>query len=216
VTESIDRSFIIQQAKQYFNDAKPTHDWGHVLRVHALCMHIGLVENADMDILSCAAYLHDIGRIFEEQDASVCHAEKGVEIAHEILLKANVYTTEFIESVLHCILTHRFRNNNIPTSIEAKILYDADKLDAIGAIGIARAYAYAGEHNQQLVTSFDSFSEDLAVDHNTHSPVKEYNVKLSKIKDKMLTDEGKRIAEGRDAFMHLYFSRLQDEIGGVL
>lgn len=216
MNEDKESLFIMTEARGFFADSKPTHDWAHVLRVHNLCMHIGRIEGADLKILSHAAYLHDVGRCFEERDISICHAEKGAAIARDIMVRAGM-GKDVIEAVVHCIRSHRFRNENVPSTLEAKILYDADKLDAIGAIGIARAYSYAGEHNQMLVSDFESdYGSDLKVDHSDHSPIKEYKVKLSKIKDRMLTGEGKRMAEERDAFMRRYFSRLQQECNGEL
>jgi len=207
---------LITIARGFFDDARPTHDWDHVERVHNLCMHIGRIEGADLDVLSCAAYLHDIGRVFEERDISVCHARKGAELARELLTEMGVDAT-YMEQVVHCIATHRFRDGMVPETLEACVLYDADKLDAIGAIGIARAYAYAGEHDQRLVDEFErEYDGDLAVDHRSHSPIKEYKVKLSKIKDKMLTTEGRRIAEERDAFMRAFLERLRAECEGVI
>jgi len=207
---------LIRIARDYFDDARPTHDWDHVERVHNLCMHIGRIEGADLEVLSCAAYLHDIGRGFEERDISVCHARKGAQLAQGLLADMGFEDT-FIQKVVHCIATHRFRDGLMPETLEARVLYDADKLDAIGAIGIARAYAYAGEHNQRLVEEFErEHGDDLAVDHTSHSPIKEYKVKLSKIKDRMLTSEGRRIAEKRDAFMSAFLERLRAECEGVI
>ena len=214
VKEDAQKNFIISEAKRYFGDSRPTHDWDHVLRVHNLCMHIGRVEGADLEVLSSAAYLHDVGRCYEERDISICHAEKGAEISRGILDRTT-FPTEFKDAVIHCIRTHRFRDDNVPLTLEAKVLYDADKLDAIGAIGVARAYSYAGEHNQRLISDFEhDYGSELSVDHSNHSPIKEYRVKLSKIKERMLTSEGKRIAEERDSFMKTYFSRLQKECDG--
>lgn len=124
---------------------------------------------------------------------------------------------DVVDAVVHCVRTHRFRDGEEPSSLEAKVLFDADKLDAIGAIGVARAYAYAGEHNQLLVTPFDENAyRGLTVDHTSHSPVKEYYVKLSKLKDRMLTDEGRRIADERDTFMRMFYHRLSQESRGEL
>jgi len=216
VKDDDELEFVIQEAKRYFEGSKPTHDWHHVLRVYNLSQHIGRKEGADMRILAFAAYLHDVGRCYEEEDISICHAEKGCEIARGIMERIGM-PKDFMEPVLHCILTHRFRNNNVPETIEAKVLYDADKLDAIGAIGVARAYSYAGEHNQMLISDFEhDYDSDLHVDHSNHSPIKEYKVKLSKIRDKMLTDEGRRIAIDRDGFMKDYFERLKRECEGEI
>lgn len=189
------------------------HGPDHSERVHNLALHIGRLMNARLDILSAAALLHDIGRRHEmESQGRICHAEKGAEMAREILTGLQV-PEDMIEEVLHCIESHRYRNNKVPESLEAKILYDADKLDSIGAIGIGRAFLFAGQvgarlHNQHVdVEKTSSYSsEDTAY--------REFLVKLSKVKDKMLTPEGKRLAQERHAFMEVFFKRLELEING--
>ena len=99
-------------AKSFFSDAKGSHDWEHTERVYNLCLHIGEREGADLEILKLAALLHYIGR--PEQDrlgGKICHAEKGGALAGEILEKYGV-EKEKIERIVHCIETHRFRNEN--------------------------------------------------------------------------------------------------------
>lgn len=115
--------------------------------------------------------------------------------------------------MVHCIETHRFRGNNKPQTKEAKVLFDADKLDSIGAVGIGRAFQFAGEvgarlHNGGIdIKQTQSYSkEDTAY--------REFTVKLRKIKDRMLTEEGKRMAEERHRFMIAFFDRLNDEVEG--
>ena len=115
--------------------------------------------------------------------------------------------------MLHAIAAHRFRNGNEPKTIEAKILFDADKLDAIGAIGVARAFLFAGEigarlHNPEMdVTKTASYSHE-------DTGYREYKVKLIHVKNRILTDEGKRIAEKRHEFMEKFFEQLQAEYEG--
>ena len=188
------------------------HEWEHTERVYNLAMLIGKKEGADLEILSLAAILHDIGR--KDDDGIIDHAERGAVLAQEILERYN-YPQEKIDKICHCIKVHRYRNNNIPESLEAKILYDADKLDAIGAIGIGRAFSYAGHigakvHNKgvDVVKAEDFSSDDTAW--------REYEVKLKYIKDKMFTDEGRRIAEERHVFMEQFFERLNKEVEGEL
>ncbi len=168
-----------------------------------------------MAILEMAAFLHDIGR--EEQDrcnGTVCHAEKGAKFAERVLADFGV-SGEKIKQIVHCIKTHRFRRGNSPESKEAKILFDADKLDSIGAVGIGRAFLFAGEvgaklHNKNInIHRTKAYSkEDTAY--------REYMVKLRKVKEKMLTKEGKRLAEERHKFMVRYFDRLNEEVDGNL
>jgi uncharacterized protein len=176
-------------------------------------MHIGRAEGADLEVLAVAAFLHDVGRSYEDESkGTICHAEKGAEIAKTLLVNYPL-SDEKKQNIVHCIGSHRFRGNNAPETLEAKTLFDADKLDSIGAIGIGRAFLFAGEvgaklHNPQA---------DL---HNTRpyteedTGYREFKLKLSKIKDRMLTAEGKRLAEERHAFMEAFFERLQQEYEG--
>lgn len=189
------------------------HGPDHTERVHNLAMHIGRLMNARLDILSAAALLHDIGRSHEMLSlGKICHAAKGAEMSSAILTDLG-FSPEMREAILHCIEAHRFRNDKIPETLEARILFDADKLDSIGAIGIGRAFLFAGQvgarlHNRGVdVTKTSSYStEDTAY--------REFLVKLSKVKDMMLTPEGKRLAAERHEFMELFFRRLDKEIHG--
>ena len=208
-------ALLVEEAKHYFTNAKGSHDWDHTERVYNLCMHIGEKENADLEILKLAAILHDIGRKYQDKtNGKVCHAEKGALLAGELLEKYEV-DKERIEKIVHCIECHRFRGDKIPESKEAKVLYDADKLDSIGAVGIGRAFLFAGEVGAHL--------HNIGVDVEKTEPYtkedtayREFVVKLRKVKDRMLTEEGKRIAEERHRFMDEYFDRLNKEIEGDL
>lgn len=202
-------------ARNHFADAKYSHDWEHTERVYRLCMHIGRVEGADLEVLAIAALLHDIGRAIQDTSrGTLCHAEQGARIAEEILEK-HIMPLEKKENIIHCIVSHRYRNSHHPQSLEAKVLFDADKLDAIGAVGIARAYLFAGEvgavlHNPDLDPLMAKpYSRD-------DTGYREYMVKLSKIKDRMLTPEGRYMAQERHAFMEEFFSRFLKEFEGQL
>lgn len=202
-------------ARAHFDKARLSHDWEHTERVCRLAVHIGSVEGACLDTVTIAAVLHDIGRI--QQDAArgaVCHARIGAEMARDILAAFDI-PLAVKENICHCILTHRFRNSHVPETLEAKCLFDADKLDAIGAVGIARAYLFAGElgallHNSEVPPEK---AEPYSADDTGY---REYWVKLRTIKDRMLTAEGKRLAEGRHAFMEAFFERFLKEIEGII
>lgn len=212
---SSDSMEIEEEVRTYFRNSGPTHDFSHVERVYRLCMEIGKKENADLEVLRLAALLHDIGRVRGDED----HEVHSVEMAGRILESHGV-DRETRDRVIHCIRTHRYRDSAMPETLEAKILYDADKLDAIGAIGICRAYAFGGEHGQRLYRDEDFSNSHHHVtrrlNHTTHTPVIEYRAKLSKIKNVMLTDEARRIAEERDRFMETFFHRLKREIEGTV
>ena len=200
-------------AEKCFSNSRGSHDWEHSLRVYSLCMHIGQVEGADMDVLKIAAYLHDVGRSHQDESkGTICHAEKGAEMAAQRLDTLPI-SPEQKANVLHCIRSHRFRGNCQPETLEAKILFDADKLDSIGAIGIARAFQFAGEvgakfHNPNLSP------EETRPYTQEDTGYREFKLKLSKVKDRMLTAEGRRMAEERHAFMEKYFERFFQEYEG--
>jgi uncharacterized protein len=206
---------LLEEIKKVFLKSKGSHDFDHTKRVYNLCIHIGKIEKANLVVLKIAALMHDIARDKEDKTkGKICHAEYGGVVAQKILKKYN-YDEKIINEVIHCIKTHRFRGNNKPNSLEAKILFDSDKLDSIGAVGIGRAFLFAGEVNAKL--------HDKNVNINNTRPYtkddtayREYLVKLKKIKDKMLTKEGKRIAKSRDKFMKDFFDRMNKEVDGLL
>lgn len=207
---------VINEAKTIFMNAKKSHDWDHTQRVYNLCLKIGEKEKADTEILKLAAVLHDIGRvvIFKKDGRKLNHAERGAVKAAEIL-ENHKFSKEIIEKVVHCVETHRFRDNKEPQSLEARVLFDADKIDAIGAIGIGRAFVYSGEigakvHNKNI--DIEKTREDTEED----TAYREYMVKLKKIKDRLFTEEGRKMAEGRHRFMEEFFSRINKEVDGEL
>lgn len=204
-----------ERAKKKIRDARGSHDWEHTLRVIRLCKHIGPIEKADMTVLLIAASLHDIGRCQQDKsNGQICHAEIGAEMAQAIISDLPLSEKEK-SNITGCIRTHRFRGNHIPETIEAKILFDADKLDSIGAVGIARAYLFAGElgarlHNpENNIQNTKSYSRD-------DTGFREFKVKLCKIKDRILTLEGCRMAENRHDFMVTFFQRFIEEYNGNL
>jgi uncharacterized protein len=200
-------------AEERFSRARGSHDWEHTLRVHRLCRHIGPIEGADMLVVEAAAFLHDIGRPLQDASrGSVCHALKGAEMAGPILA-ALPLSEACRQNIVHCVRAHRFRDGHHPATIEAKVLFDADKLDAIGAVGVARAYLFAGElgaclHNAQV------HPEQSRPYSRNDTGYREYVVKLSKIKERMLTAEGRRLAMERHGFMATFFERFLEEYEG--
>ena len=206
---------VKDRARMLFLKSSGSHDWDHTRRVAALCEHIGRVEKADLKVLRIAAYLHDIGRCRQDRSNGVhCHAAEGARMATGILDELPFSDSEK-ENIVHCVRSHRFRENHAPETLEAKALFDADKLDAIGAVGIARAYLFAGEvgarlHNPDIdVTAAPAYSEN-------DTGYREYLVKLRHIHTRMLTSEGRRLAAERHDFMTMFFKRFISEIEGRL
>lgn len=204
-----------QRAKALYEQNGTSHRWDHVERVLALAERLAREEGADINVVRVAALLHDIGRGEEARTRGrVCHAEYGAELARKILAEEGL-PPDFIERVVRAIKRHRFRRGELPETIEEKVLFDADKLDSLGAVGIGRAFLFAGEvgarlHNPEvdLEKTEPYSSEDTAW--------REFKLKLSRIKDRMLTAGGRRLAEERHRFMEAFFERLNREVRGEL
>ncbi|MHB8903870.1 MAG: HD domain-containing protein [Patescibacteria group bacterium] len=206
------------EAKKFFVGASGCHDWTHVQRVLNLALHIGKKEKADLNILSLACLLHDVGRKEEmKSKGKFCHAEKGAEIAAKILQKRKI-DQDIIDNITHCIVSHRYRNQHIPKTIEAKVLFDSDKIDSIGAVGIGRVFLFAGYFKMALYTGNEKKIAKQKKDMIytvEDTALLEYEFKLKNIKNKILTKTGKKIAKERSDFMDLYFKRFREEVKGI-
>jgi uncharacterized protein len=204
---------VRDQARGFFHGARGSHDWEHTERVLRLCRRIGPVEGADMPVLLVAAILHDIGRGEQDQSAGeICHARHGAEKALAVV-RSLPLSPDRQENVLHCIRSHRFRGREDPSTLEARVLFDADKLDAIGAVGVARAFLFAGEVGARLHNP-DVDPAETRPYSEEDTGYREYELKLRKIKDRMLTAEGRRLAQERHAFMEAFFNRFVEEYQG--
>ncbi len=201
----------IDFARALYDDRDPVHDFDHVLRVLVLARRIGPAEGADMGIVETAVLLHDIQRA-EEHDHEVDHAVAAAHYARDILSRLDPPPDAgFIDAVAHAIAAHRFRNTITPETLEAKVVFDADKLDAIGAIGVARAYAYSGMIRRKLWGEVPPGYAGDSPDHTAHH---EFVYKLARIQDQMQTETGRALARERHAYMAEFFTRLEQEIRG--
>jgi uncharacterized protein len=210
---------IKEKARKFFINASGCHDWTHTERVYNLAVRIGKKEKADLGIVKLVAYLHDIGRKEEmESKGKICHAEKGVELAEKILSPYHL-DKEIVENIKHCVLSHRYRNNHIPSTIEAMSLFDADKLDSIGAVGIGRDFLFAGYLRNPLYVGNEKKLVESGKSHSyskSDTALLEYYFKLKKVKSKLLTKTGKRIAKARHGYMVDFFKRFEKEVKGLL
>lgn len=195
------------------------HDFYHCLRVKQLALRIAEGENLDKDIMVATAYLHDIGRDREYHNEGD-HVEFGVITAREILPKID-FPSAKIGAVAHCIEYHEFyqwggnRSNNRVLSEEALGFQDADRLDAIGAIGIARIFAFAGAYGLPM------WMPEIAPSLWQHGKISSsaYNhllEKLVKIKDGMNTITGKHMADARHRFVESFSIQFESEWFGKI
>jgi uncharacterized protein len=189
------------------------HDKYHVYRVLNSAIDIAeYMDSIDYDVLLAACLLHDIGREIQFTNLELCHAQIGGDIAYDFLLSRNWINQKALH-VKDCIYTHRFRRNNTPKSNEAKIIYDADKLDASGAIGIARTLIYEGQISEPLYILDEG--EKIIVDEGgaeISSFFQEYNYKLKKVYTSFYTERAKEIAKKRQRTAIDFYKGLFEEI----
>lgn len=206
----------IKKAKDWYSEKDPIHGYDHVWRVYHMAEKLAKSEGADLDIVLAAVLLHDAqgsSQITELERAE--HHLLSAQFAKEVL-EDEGWGNEQIESVQHCIRAHRFRSTELPMTIEAKVVFDADKLDVLGAFGAARAIAYAVLEGQPIYSEptkkfLEIGEKELG---EPHSSYHEFVFKLSKIKDRLFTVTGKQIAEKRHAYIVGFYAQMRLEIQG--
>ncbi|HBS88978.1 MAG: phosphohydrolase [Bacteroidetes bacterium GWF2_38_335] len=203
---------IREQVRQQFMGEVTGHDWWHIKRVTDLSIYLGKKENANLQIVEIAALLHDIAD-WKFHDGN---ENKGPEMAAEIM-KSHAILNEISEQVTDIIKTISFKGAGVATpmkTIEGKVVQDADRLDAMGAIGIARAFAYGGSRNREIYNPdikpemHSSFGEYKKSKGHT---INHFYEKLLLLKDRMNTETAKEMAESRHGFMVEYLERFFGE-----
>lgn len=209
-------------ARRLYEAAGGGHDFDHVLRVTALAERIAAAEGAHLAIVRTAALLHDVA----ESEGRADHHLRGAARARELLQRQ---PPAFVEAVAHAIAAHRYRVDPAPQTLEAQVLSDVDKLDAIGAVGVARVFAYAGERGTPLWrVPWRAIAEAAAAAGHTgdpvaglrapaggaYTPVHEFVYKLNQIPGRLYTATARRLATERQAFMQSFFDRLDAEALG--
>ncbi len=204
--------YIISKTLEKLAGSESSHDLDHTLRVmHNAEKLLTFYPDADADIVRLSALLHDIGRPEESaQCGKCCHAELSAVYASEILKTAEI-PDDITSAVVNAVKRHRFRRGEAPDTLEAQILYDADKLDSLGAVGLGRAFLFAGHCNARVHnTESEALSSQAYSKEDT--AYREFLVKLRYVPEKMFTFEGKKIAAGRLQFMKDFFAALDAEI----
>jgi len=192
------------------------HDKYHIYRVLYAALDIAETEaDVDMDVLLAACLLHDVGREAQAKDLALCHAQIGGDMAYSYLRQTG-WPPDKALHVKNCIRAHRYRRNNEPESIEAKILFDADKLDVTGALGVARALQYGGQISEPLYI-LDAKNELVveASDAERTSFFQEYSYKLGHVLDRLYTKRAKEISRIREKAMTDFYRHLFSEIQGL-
>lgn len=194
-------------------NAPGCHDYAHTLRVlHNAELLLQTESGADSFVVRTAALFHDFARPEElASNGKQDHAQLGADLVR-IELEQLHCQPDFVTHVTDCIRTHRYRGKLIPETLEAKIVYDADKLDSTGAFGIARAFHFAGRIGACLHNTAEEAVNSNAYGKND-SAYREYLVKLQHLPGKMLTESGRELAKERAVFMDDFFARLNNEAG---
>jgi len=189
------------------------HDKSHVDRVYNLAIRIAQEEQADLDVVKAAVLLHDVARALEDEGKIENHASESAKMARKILEEAR-FPKEKVAKVVHCIEVHRFRKGVETESLEAQILQDADRLDIIGAIGIARVFMRGGWSNQPMHDP--NIPPKEKYDGKSLTPINHIQEKILKVKDTINTRTAKKIAEERHKFVEQFLDRFLEEWNGEM
>ena len=200
-------------ARSYFDGSVgPAHDWHHVERVEALARRLA-ADRTDLDetTLFLAVYLHDIGRPAELAGEVDDHAVWGATEAGRIIDEQGG-DDERIEPVAHCIRAHRYSNDVEPETPEARILSDADNLDALGAIGVARVFSHGAERGAPIYDpALRVDADDSAAGRTSANHIR---TKIFDLPNRMYTSAGRQLAEERVQFVRQFVDRLEAEAAG--
>ena len=200
----------LEFVKDFFKNEYSGHDFYHTYRVYNIAKKIAVKEKANSEIVMLAALLHDVDDIkispntYENKD----HARN--------FLKINNIDSNTINLICNIIdeISYKGTDSVIPTTIEGKIVQDADRLDAIGAIGIARAFAYGGNHNRVMYDS--TIKPNLEMNEEEYrnhvsTTINHFYEKLFNLKDLMNTNTGKELAISKDEYMRDFVERFLEE-----
>jgi len=187
------------------------HDFQHIKRVYKNAEVIGRREDADMKILLPAALLHDLVVYPKGSAKTSKSADDSADMA-EKLLRSYRYPQDEIDKICYCIRTHSYSKRLVPATLEAKILQDADRLDALGAIGIARTFSVGGSERRSFYNPDDPFWKSSRALDDREWTLDHFGTKLLKLKDSMHTKTAKEMAQERARFMELFIKQLQKEL----
>ena len=184
----------------------PAHDFEHVMRVYRNAERICKSENGNKKLILSAVLLHDIVKIKNRKDSALKSAKLS-----EKILKENYFLDDEIIIISDAIKEHSFSKGKIPSTLEGKILQDADRLDAIGAIGLARVFSFSGSNNRSFYDPKDPFSKNRNLNDNKWA-IDHFYEKLLTLEEKMNTKTGKTIAKKRTKTLKDFLKELKNEI----
>ena len=194
----------IEFVKEYFKNDYSGHDYYHTIRVYELAKKIAEKENADIELTSIIALLHDVDdcKLVGEEGKSFTNTRKFLQSNRIKEDKINLICSEISK------ISFKGTGKNTPDTLEGQIAQDADRLDALGAIGVARTFAYGGSRNRPMYLPEDD-------ENYKTSSIAHFYDKLLKLSDLMNTNEAKQIAIQRTEYMREYLNEFYDELNGI-
>lgn len=203
---------LIPLVKPFYTPEDPAHDWPHIGRVISTAKKLAENEDVDLPCLLAAVYCHDLVNLPknhpDRSNASVLAAEKAAPF-----LKASGFNEEEIKKIKQFVIEHSFSKGLKPTSLEAAILQDSDRLDTLGAIGVLRCASVNTQMKSAFYEPFDPLAKDRELDDKKYM-VDHYFVKIFKLPELMNTTKGKEVAHQRVLYMKDFLATLMGEIKG--
>jgi uncharacterized protein len=201
---------LVQQVRVLHPSEDPSHDFLHILRVRKKCEQLGTALNARMEILIPAALLHDLVHVPKNHPDREKAAELAAEKARHLLMDLKT-RVEDIEAILQVIREHSYSAGKKPTSLESAILQDADRLDALGAIGIARVFSCGTLMGSSFYEETDPFAANRSLNDKKFA-LDHFYVKLLKPVDLFNTEQARQEAQKKLQLMKLFLEQLREEI----
>ncbi|GHO60277.1 HD domain-containing protein [Ktedonobacter robiniae] len=219
------RSWIVERAREVLEQEEckdASHDFDHLLRVMSLAETIQAREGGNLPVIWAAVAFHDIGQERERLHGGD-HAEIGAHMAADLLAHTH-FPQESIPLVQQAIRDHRMTGGQVPRTLEGRILYDADKIDCLGAIGIARLFCITGRYNQKVYSEVppevsrpvDPLLVRQLRRRPDYSPSIEFELLFDAMPQRMTTATGRELAQERFDYMENFFQRLRQEVQGEL
>jgi uncharacterized protein len=192
-------------------DSDAAHDRAHVERVVTTARRLAQEENAQLEVVVPAAWLHDCVVLPKDAPRRDEASRRAAETARSFLTDEG-FPDRLIDPIAHAIEAHSYSADVSPDTVEAKVVQDADRLDALGAVGLARCFMVGGALDNSLYDPDDPFCKDRPLDDDTYV-IDHFYTKLLRLPDTMKTAAGRQEAERRAEFLRTYLDRLADEIG---